>query len=224
MKQFNLILDKYPPKPSAVKSKRNCKKCFWQTIYYTFLLNLVIVRKALTFNICTPCVSVCTHCPFPGTGLCLLCTLQISALPAFPVLRESSVPCASHQPFARAWSSSLFLLSWGAQNWTQHSSTPDSIHINSARDPLLPQALAKQVQPDQNITQEKFMIQKCRNCLKTFFFFFSPRGYRNIFNNKNSNIINKKINSSFKMYIIVFCLNSGTFPRVESSPQFHYLG
>lgn len=68
------------------------------------------------------------------------------------------------------------------------------------------------------------MIQKCRNCLKTFFFFFSPRGYRNIFNNKNSNIINKKINSSFKMYIIVFCLNSGTFPRVESSPQFHYLG
>lgn len=55
MKQINLILDKYPPKPSAVKSKRNCKKCFWQTIYHTFLLNLLIVRKALTFNTCTSC-------------------------------------------------------------------------------------------------------------------------------------------------------------------------
>lgn len=46
------------------------------------------------------------------------------------------------------------------------------------------------------------MVQKCRNCLKAFFI---HRGCRNIFNNKNSNIINRKINSSFRIYVLCVC-------------------
>lgn len=47
--------------------------------------------------------------PFLGTGLCLLYTFQISVISAFPHMRESSAPYPSQWPFARPWSSSLFL-------------------------------------------------------------------------------------------------------------------